>query len=410
GIVAYTFAHIQHPHGLTWDKEPFQSTLYVRGQSPFRRLMFGQEEHIIHHLTPHVPWFKYKRVWDLANGVLRKQGIPARGWFEGPGEIALPAPDARLPQVLKVGAVTDDAAGVRVIRFEPPAGQALTPAEAGAHVDIHLDQGTVRQYSLIEAEPDHYTIAVRRDDKGRGGSRAMHELAVGDSVLVGKPRNNFVLYESAQRFILVAGGIGITPMLSMARRLLAIGKPFELHLCARDAASAPLLAHLTQGPLADLVTVHFDNPDGSASCDFSALLARRDAGTMLYLCGPQGFMDALRQTALAQGWDKNAIRVENFGAAIVEEADQVPFTVRLGRSDREVAVRADESIIDALARSGVDVPFACMQGTCGTCVTPVLEGEVAHRDAFLSEEDKARMDCMCLCVSRARNASLTVDL
>ncbi|HMP54996.1 MAG TPA: hypothetical protein PKD92_00285, partial [Novosphingobium sp.] len=177
--------------------------------------MFGQEEHIIHHLTPHVPWFKYKRVWDLANGVLRKQGIPARGWFEGPGEIALPAPDARLPQVLKVGAVTDDAAGVRVIRFEPPAGQALTPAEAGAHVDIHLDQGTVRQYSLIEAEPDHYTIAVRRDDKGRGGSRAMHELAVGDSVLVGKPRNNFVLYESAQRFILVAGGIGITPMRAM---------------------------------------------------------------------------------------------------------------------------------------------------------------------------------------------------
>lgn len=410
GVVAYTFAHIQHPHGLTWDNEPFQSTLYVRGNSPFRRLMFGQEEHIIHHLTPHIPWFKYKRVWDLANGVLRKQGIPGRGWFEGPGEFLIPSSDDRLPIAMRVTAVTADVPGVRSITLEPINGIALGKADAGAHIDLHLPGNLVRQYSLVEANDRHFRIAVRLDLSGRGGSKAVHQLKAGDTLLVGRPRNNFVLYETGTRFILIAGGIGVTPMVSMARRLTELGKPFELHLCARDAATAPLWKELQASNFAGHCYLHPDKEDGSSSLDAKSLLSNPDTLSMIYLCGPQGFMDSLRQQAMAAGWHKSQIRTENFSAAVAEESEQEPFTVRLSASKRDVEVGADESIIDALARVGIDVPFACMQGTCGTCITPVTEGEIAHRDAYLGEEDKARMDRMCLCVSRAKAQSISIDL
>lgn len=410
GVVAYTFAHIQHPHGLTWDNEPFQSTLYVRGNSPFRRLMFGQEEHIIHHITPHIPWFKYKRVWDLANGVLRKQGIPGRGWFEGPGEFPIPSSDDRLPIAMRVTSVTADVPGVRSITLEPINGIALGKADAGAHIDLHLPGNLVRQYSLVEANDRHFRIAVRLDLSGRGGSRAVHQLEIGDTLLVGRPRNNFVLYETGTRFILIAGGIGVTPMISMARRLKELGKPFELHLCARDATSAPLWQELQASDFAEHCHLHPDKEDGSSSFDSRSVLGKPDTLSMVYLCGPQGFMDSLRQQAAAGGWHKSQIRTENFSAAVAEESEQEPFTVRLSASKRDVEVGADESIIDALARVGIDVPFACMQGTCGTCITPVTEGEIAHRDAYLGEEDKARMDRMCLCVSRAKAQKISIDL
>lgn len=410
GVVAYTFAHIQHPEGLTWENEPFQSTVYVGGSSPFRRLMFGQEEHIIHHLLPHVPWFKYKRVWDLANGILHKQGIPERGWWEGPGEIAIPTGEERRPVPMKLADVSDDANGVRVFRFEPADGRPLAETEPGSHIDIHLPGNLVRQYSVVSSSASHYTIAVRLDEAGRGGSRAMHRLQAGEVLLVGKPRNNFMLYETAPRFVLVAGGIGITPLLSMATRLHALGKPFVLHSCARDAASAPLMQVIGKAPFASQCLTHFDRTDGTSGFDADAHLARPEAGSMLYICGPQGFMDHIRASARARGWDASQIRTESFGSAIVEDAEIRPFSLHLSRSGKDVPVGTDESIIDALARFGFDVPFACMQGTCGTCIMPVTEGAIDHRDAYLTEEDKAGMDRMCLCVSRAAGDRISIDL
>ena len=407
GVVAYTFAHIQHPEGLTWDKEPLQSTMFIGGNSPFRRLLFGQEEHIIHHVVPHVPWFKYKRVWDLANSALRQQGVPERSWFHAPAEIIKPDPDARRPIALVVTATADAGEGIRAVRFEAADGSALPPATAGAHIDLHLPDGITRQYSLVEADAQNYAIAVKLDPASRGGSRAVHDLKVGDKLLANKPRNAFVLYETAPRFVLVAGGIGITPMLPMAHRLLALGKPFELHICARDAASVPFASEWTGTPLAKHVTVHLDD-----SCPFDAgkVFATHGLDDLLYVCGPQGFMDMIRKTALARGWPAGQIRSESFGAAPQDDADDRPFTVQLAKSGREVPVRQDESIIDALARIGMDVPFACMQGTCGTCLVDVVDGPVDHRDAFLSTEEKAHGDQMCLCVSRARDAKVKIDL
>jgi len=406
GVVAYTFAHIQHPEGLTWENEPFQSTMYVRGNSPFRRLMFGQEEHIIHHVVPHIPWFKYKRVWDLANGVLREQGVPARGWFEGPGVIAVPGADARKPVAVAVAEVRDVAKGIRAITLAACDGKALPIASAGAHVNVHLAGGMVRQYSLVNSDNGQYRLAVKREDNGRGGSRAMHALAVGDTLAISKPHNNFVLYETAPRYVLIAGGIGITAILPMARRLKALGKAFELHVCARSAADVPFAEELAAcGGI-----IHPDGADGRSSLDAAALFARLPVAGLLYLCGPSGFMDWLRGAAIAQGWDQARIRIESFGSMAEANEEQRPFSVTLARSGKTVPVRADESAIDALARVGIDVPFACMQGTCGTCITPVLTGDIDHRDAYLSREEKAAGERMCLCVSRAAGAGLTVDL
>lgn len=412
GIVAYTFAHIQHLEGLTWEHEPFQSTVYVRGNSPFRRLMFGQEEHTIHHLLPHVPWFKYKRVWDLANGVLRKQDIPSRGWFEGPKNVAMPKPEDQLPFAVRVARMDDGGEGIRIFDLEPLDNKALPEAAAGAHVDVHLANGLVRQYSVVAHDKagNRYRIAVKRDDAGRGGSKAMHALQRGEVLRIGKPRNNFVLYENAARFVLIAGGIGITPLLHMAKRLQTLGKPFELHVCARNDAAIPFRSEIVTGALKNRARIHLDQASGRSSLNVDAILATPQDDTLLYLCGPQGFMNWLRGQALAHGWPEANIRIESFAAPIADDTENHAFDLRLARSGRTLKVGAEQSILDALQHQGIDVPYACMQGTCGTCITAVVGGEIEHRDAFLSETEKAAGDHMCLCVSRARGTSLSVDL
>lgn len=412
GVVAYTFAHIQHPSGLTWEHEPFQSTLYVRGNSPFRRLMFGQEDHTIHHLVPHVPWYKYKRVWELANNTLRKQGIPARGWFAGPGEIRLPTEEDKAPIAMRVAAIADQAAAIRSFDLEPADGRTLTEGEAGSHVEVHLGGNLIRQYSLVEHDraANRYRIAVKRDDAGRGGSKAMHALKVGDVVQVSRPHNAFVLYESAPRFVLVAGGIGITPLLAMAHRLHALGKPYRFHICARDDGALPFRTDVLAGPIARNSAVHLDGPDGRSTMDCNAALAAPGEHDLLYVCGPRPFMDWVRGEALARGWTEGQIRTESFSAAAGDDSENRPFDLTLARSGRHVQVSADLTILDALAHAGIEVPFACMQGTCGRCAVDIVDGEAEHRDAFFSDEEKAQNRHLCLCVSRARGESLVLDI
>lgn len=412
GVVAYVFAHIQHPHGLTWEREPFQSTVYIRGQSPLRKLMFGQQDHTIHHLLPHLPWFRYAAVWELANRVLREQKIPARGVLGGPPKVELLKPEDTAPVAMRLVATRDVGEDIRAFDFEPVDGRPLQKGPAGSHLDIHLPGGLVRQYSVVahDTQANRYTIAVKRDDQGRGGSKAMHALTLGTVLDVGRPRNNFVLYENAQRFILIAGGIGITPLFHMAQRLSAIGKPFELHVCARNDAAIPLRDQITTGALAAKTTVHLDQANGRSGLNVAQVLGHPDAGTLVYLCGPQGFMNWLREAALAAGWPEANVRIESFSAAVVADSENRPFTIELAQARRTIPVKADQSILDALSIAGINVPYACMQGTCGTCVTPVVNGAVEHRDAYLSEREKADNHCMCLCVSRARGDKITLDL
>lgn len=412
GVVAYTFAHIQHPEGLTWENEPFQSTMYMKGNSPLRRLLFGQEDHAIHHLVPHIPWFKYRQVWALANGVLRRQNIPGRSWVAGPSEIVLPKAEDTAAIPMRVAQIRDVGEGIRAFEFEPLNGSALKAGEAGAHLDVHLPNGLVRQYSLInhDVAANRYRIAVKCEEQGRGGSKAMHGLVVGDEVKVGPLRNNFVLYENASDFILIAGGIGLTPLLSMANRLQEINKPFSLHLCARNQAAIPFVDEIKQGALAVKTEVHLDGEDGRSSLNVDVVLGKPNDQTLVYICGPQGFMNWLKSAALAKGWKEENIRIESFSAPVSDATDNHAFTVTMAKSGQVVQVDPSQTVIDALHHAGLDVPYACMQGTCGTCTTEVVEGEVDHRDAYLSESEKAEGKTMCLCVSRARGENLTVNL
>ncbi|RUT76942.1 hypothetical protein EHM94_18100 [Marinobacter sp. NP-6] len=414
GLVAYTFAHIQHPHGMTWEEQPFQSTVRIYESSPLRGLMLGQENHHIHHLLPHLPWYRYRRVWDLANGILERQPIPQRGWLkESPEPIYVPTADDHAPIEVKVFSIEEVGEGIRSFVFEPSDSDVLLPVgDAGSHINVYIKDDLVRQYSLVEHDElrNRYRIAVKREDNGRGGSKAMHELEVGQVIRIGHPKNNFMLYENGERFILISGGIGITPMLAMAHRLIRLGRDFELHVCARNEEAVPFREELGVSRLAKHVHIHLDQDNGRSSLEPEKVLAEPRDNTQIYICGPGGFMNWLRESAENLGWNHENIRIESFAAPIAEDVESHPFSVFLARSNKEVSVKSGQSIIDALQHSGVEPSYACMQGTCGTCITGVVEGEVDHRDAFLSETEKAANNQMCLCVSRAKGDRLSLDL
>lgn len=283
---------------------------------------------------------------------------------------------------------------------------------AGAHVDVEAAPGLVRQYSLLNdpAETHRYVIAVLREAPSRGGSETLHRSCrTGGTVSVGVPRNSFPLDERASRTVLVAGGIGITPLLSMAHRLHARGQDFALHYCARTASRAAFVADLAQGPLRAAVSFHFDDgpPDRRFSVD--ANIGPPAPGTRIYVCGPDGFMNHVLDRAARLGWPAGHISVERFRPPQTGPAGAV-FTVRAARSGVEVTVGDGDTIAGALARAGVAVALSCEQGICGTCLTRVLEGVPDHRDMFQTDAEKASGWRMAICCSRAVSDRLVLDV
>ncbi len=413
-LIVYTFAYIQHPHGTDWEQTPLKSTVQVWETSPLRCLMFGQENHHIHHLLPHVPWYRYRRVMELGNGIIKKQDIPRRGYlYDNPDKLKVPDLDPNLPIEVRVASMTDVGPGIRSFEFEPTSANVLLPeGPAGSHISVFISDGVVRQYSIVghDETRNRYRIAVKREDAGRGGSKAMHELTEGQVLKIGHPRNNFMLYENAEHSILISGGIGITPMLSMAHRLLRINRPFDLHVCARDEQSVPFKDELAVSRLAKHAHIHLDQGQGRSGLPLDVVLSRPDKDTLIYVCGPEGFMNYVRDAAIERGWPEENVRIESFTAPIADDASNRPFSLHLARSNRDLTVEADQTILDALLHAGVDPKYACMQGTCGTCITPVLEGEVDHRDAYLSEVEKEANNSMCLCVSRAQGERISLDM
>lgn len=414
GLVVYTFAYVQHPHGTTWESDPWKSTVQIHETSPLRSLMFGQENHHIHHLMPHIPWYKYPRVMELGNGIVKKQDIPRRGWlYDNPHKMDVPDLDPLLPIEVRVARITDVGEDIRAFEFEPTSdGVVLPEGPAGSHISVFINEGLIRQYSMVAHDEvrNRYRIAVKRDDQGRGGSKAMHELTEGQVLKIGHPRNNFMLYENAKRSILISGGIGITPMLAMAHRLLRVDRPFQFHVCARNEAAVAFKEELAVSRLAKHVQIHLNQEDGKSGFTPEEVLARPDKDTLIYICGPAGFMNWVREAAIARGWPEENIRIESFSAPIVDNAANRAFTLHLSRSGKDLSVGPDQSIRDALHHAGMDPKYACMQGTCGTCITPVLEGEVDHRDAYLSESEKKANCSMCVCVSRASGERISIDM
>jgi len=292
-------------------------------------------------------------------------------------------------------------------------GAPLPAFEAGAHIDVHLPGGLIRQYSLCNPpwENRSYLIGVLKDPASRGGSQAMHEqMQVGQKLLIGEPRNLFPLNEDARRSLLFAGGIGITPILCMAERLHRLGADFQLHYCARSSERAAFVERLQAAPFAERVQLHFDDGPATQRLDASALLADPDPGTHLYVCGPGGFMEHVLSTAKAQGWDDQRAHREYFAAAPINHANDGSFAVQLNSSGQIIQIRADQSVAEALEDSGILIPLSCEQGICGTCLTRVLAGEPEHRDLFLTEAEQAQNDQFTPCCSRAKSPLLVLDL
>lgn len=287
----------------------------------------------------------------------------------------------------------------------------LPAFSAGAHIDLHLPNGMVRQYSLCNhpGETHRYQIAVLRSSDSRGGSEAVHQLRPGQALRIGSPRNLFPLAEGGGRSLLLAGGIGITPLLCMAEHLASSGADFQLHYCARSEEHAAFVTRLEGSPFAGRVQLHFD--DGARGrLDISRLLADQPVDTRLYTCGPAGFMQHVLDSARELGWAEARLHREYFSAEAAPQGAADAFEVQLASSGQVLRVEAGENVVEALRKVGVEVPVACEQGICGTCLTRVLEGVPEHRDLFLTEEEQAANDQFTPCCSRARSPRLVLDL
>ena len=287
----------------------------------------------------------------------------------------------------------------------------LPAFSAGAHIDLHLPNGLVRQYSLCNhpEETHRYQIAVLRSSESRGGSEAVHQLRRGQALRIGTPRNLFPLAEGSGRSLLLAGGIGITPLLCMAEHLASSGSDFQLHYCARSEEHAAFVTRLEASPFAGRVHLHFD--DGARGrLDIARLLADQPGDTRLYTCGPVGFMQHVLDSARELGWAEARLHREYFSAEAAPQGAADAFEVQLASNGQVLRVEAGENVVEALRKVGVEVPVACEQGICGTCLTRVLDGEPDHRDLFLTEDEQAANDQFTPCCSRAKSARLVLDI
>lgn len=316
----------------------------------------------------------------------------------------------RLLQV-QVSAMRLEAHGICSFELTNPDGQLLPEFEAGAHIDVHLPGGVVRAYSLAGDPQDRarWLLGVLKEPQSQGGSKAMHDkVRVGDVLSVGPVRNAFPLAADAAHTVLIGGGIGITPLKSMAHALAAQGASFELHYCARSKKHAAFVDTLRALVPSGQLHLHFDEGDPAKGLDIQALLKNPAKNTHVYFCGPAGFMKACE--AATQHWDAACVHSEHFKAPEPESSDMPDgaFEVRLVRSGETIQVGPDQTIVRAIELTGRRVPTSCLSGLCGACKVNYVDGEVDHRDYILNDEERAT--CMTVCVSRAKGKTLSLDL
>ena len=298
----------------------------------------------------------------------------------------------------------------QVFGFElrDPAGAELPAFSAGAHVQVRSPHGLVRKYSLCNdpAERSRYVIAVKRDPAGSGGSvDLVDHTRVGDRLEVSTPHNTFELAARARAFILVAGGIGITPILSMARALEAGARPYTLYYLTRSPRSTAFLAELSGGAFKGKVVIHHDEGEPARSLDLWPIL-EKPGPAHIYCCGPRALLEAVRD--MTGHWPAGAVHFESFiDALAAARPDDRTFGVVLARSGARIEVPPRVSILEAMRAHGFDAPSSCESGTCGTCRTRLLAGEADHRDLVLMEDEKPGN--IMLCVSRAKGAEIVID-
>ncbi len=304
------------------------------------------------------------------------------------------------------------AEGLRSFKLVSTNGAPLEPYTCGAHLDVMMPNGITRQYSLISRSgDDSYHICVNRDAASRGGSAYMHDtVAVGDTLQISAPRNHFPLDETAAMSILIAGGIGITPIYAMVVRLAELGRPWRLYHCTRNVARTPFIQELRDLAArsgGELVHVH-DGIPGIRPLDIPAVVASAPKDTHFYCCGPTPLMDAFAKATASVA--HHNVHTEHFANTVTPTDNDTAFEVILARSGRKITVPKGTSILQALEASGLTPLCSCREGICGTCETTILAGVPDHRDAVLSLEERDANQTMMICVSRAKGAELTLDI
>ena len=320
---------------------------------------------------------------------------------------------------LVVVAAEAETALVRTLRLAAPAGGALPGFTPGAHLRVSVPGlAEHRCYSLLVFTPEsagferpvEYRLGVRIEEPGRGGSRYMHGLVPGDRIRVTGPKNDFPLHAPVPdegAVVLMAGGIGITPIAAMAAALQAAGRPYVLHYSGRSRSQLGFIEELT-GLAGPALHLHADD-DPATRLDLDAELDRLDRRQHLYVCGPQAMIAALIDKAVQRGWPRERVHFELFAAAAPQAGDR-GFEVELRRSGRVLTVPPGRTIVDVMEAAGCDPLYDCRRGECGVCVADVLEGVPDHRDCVLTEAEKAEGKRIHICVSRAKSARLVLDL
>ena len=316
---------------------------------------------------------------------------------------------------LVVDKITCHTAGIKSFILRDPHGAQLPAFKAGAHVNLHFmsskDEAFSRSYSIVNGEHhrDHYELGILRVPDGTGGSARLHEiLSVGERVQVSLPVDNFRLVDDTHSPVLIAGGIGVTPLLSMARTLEHRAQKYELHYFGRGEATVAFLDEI--GALEHRTGGNHFGLDSAASRESLRKILASGAGSRhLYVCGPAGLMQAALEVANECGWNASTVHFEQFSAGVIG-ASNTGFKAVLLQSRLTVDVAPDETLLDALLKAGVDASFDCRSGVCGSCLAVVAQGAIDHRDSFLTEEDKKEGVLMCTCVSRAKGHSIELDL
>jgi tetrachlorobenzoquinone reductase len=335
-----------------------------------------------------------------------------------PGSFASAGIKAWMPSMhdslmqVRVKRISFEADNINSYELVNPAGGDLSPFTAGSHIDLHLPNGMIRSYSLVnhQGERNRYVIAVNNDAASRGGSKLIHEtVRVGDIITVSNPRNNFALQEDAEYSVLIAGGIGITPLLSMIRRLEALGRSWELFYAARTRLTAAFLDELKalRPDVHPNLHLNFDQEPDARMIDLSSIVKAALPDAHLYCCGPVPMLEAFE--AATADRPAGHVHVEYFKAR-EKPAAEGGFEVQLARSNRTIAVQAGQTILDALLEAGISANYACTEGVCGTCETRVVEGIPDHRDLFLSKEEQEANKTIMICCSGSRSPTLILDI
>ena len=315
---------------------------------------------------------------------------------------------------LTVEKIVQETSNVKSYVLKGANGTALPTFTAGAHIDVMvtLEDGSAdkRSYSLASDPTDTtaYTLGVLREAQGKGGSAWMHDtLAEGQVVEASNPKNHFPLDDDAEVSLLIAGGIGVTPILAMARSLSAKGASFSMHYAARAPEEMAFKTEV-ESVCGENGHLYFDGGDPTKGIDLKELLGHRPAGLHLYVCGPGGLIEAVRSTATEQGWPENTVHFEVFKPEELSGQDAA-LEVVLSQTGKTYSVPADETILDVLLNDGIDIDYDCKMGICGLCAVKVVDGEPDHRDYVLTEDEREGEKLFCPCISRGKGGSITLD-